>query len=116
MVTFKSGAVADVQMSSVALAGKPLFRILGTQGALVDQRGSGEFTVTVAHKGMKAEMKLPYRRQGEWNRYYQNIADHLLKGAPLAVTPESARRVIGIMDLAEQSWRAGGKIMPFPFD
>jgi len=116
VVTFKSGAVADIQMSSIALAGKPMFRILGTKGALVDDRANNQSIVTVAHKGLPAELKIPFRRQTNWNAYYENIADHLLHGKPLAVTPESARRVIGIMDLAEQSWRAGGKVLSFPFE
>jgi hypothetical protein len=45
--------------------------------------------------------------ESDWPAYYRNIADHLLLGEPLAVTPESARRVIGVIETAEKSSRAG---------
>mgnify|MGYP003925577479 CR=1 FL=1 len=43
-----------------------------------------------------------------------NIGDHLLRGAPLAVTAESARRVIQIIDYAERSSKSGKtEMLPF---
>lgn len=44
---------------------------------------------------------------GRWDLYYRNIADHLVKGTPLVITPEWARRPIQILDLAGQSARMG---------
>ena len=40
-------------------------------------------------------------------RLYQNIADHMVKGTPLVITPEWARRPIHILDLADRSAREG---------
>ena len=38
-----------------------------------------------------------------WDSYYSNIADHLLRYAPLAVTAEQARDVVRILDATQQS-------------
>ncbi len=43
------------------------------------------------------------------------LADHLILGDPLEVTPESARRVIGVLSLAEQS-SAKGRPLPMPHE
>lgn len=45
--------------------------------------------------------------EGHWQMYYQNIADHLLRGAPLAVTPNSALRVMLTLDAAFRSAQTG---------
>lgn len=41
---------------------------------------------------------------GDTPSFYKNIADVLLRGAPLAVRPEEARDVIQILEMAELSW------------
>jgi predicted dehydrogenase len=47
---------------------------------------------------------------GEGWRFYQNIADHLTKGAKLVITPEWARRPIHILELAGRSARKGAAL------
>jgi scyllo-inositol 2-dehydrogenase (NADP+) len=40
-----------------------------------------------------------------WDKYYSNIADHLLEGTPLAVTAEQAREVVRVLDAVQRSVR-----------
>lgn len=112
LIRFQSGAVADIQMSSIAYAGKPRWRILGTKGAIIDPSSQGAFKVRVGHEGYIAEFEVKYQ-QSRHAEYYQNIAAHLLDGAPLEITPEAARRVIAVMDLAERSAKCG-QAVKFP--
>jgi predicted dehydrogenase len=44
--------------------------------------------------------------------FHRNLANHLLLGEPLAVTPESVRRVIAVLEAAEQSARTGSIPVP----
>jgi hypothetical protein len=44
--------------------------------------------------------------------YYRQLADHLLLGEPNPVTPEQARRVIGVIQAAELSAERGAGIPP----
>ena len=39
--------------------------------------------------------------------FYRNVAGHLLAGEPLAVTPESARRNVAVMEAATRSAELG---------
>jgi len=112
MIRFESGAVADVQLSHIAMAGKPRWRILGTKGAIVDQN-DGYLHVHTQVKGYSAHTDVKYK-DGKWGEYYRNIGDHLLKGEPLAVTAESARRVIAVIETAEKSSKAG-RSLPVPY-
>lgn len=112
VIRFESGAVADVQLSHIAMAGKPRFRILGTKGAIVDQN-DGFLHVHTQVKGYSAHTDVRYK-EGKWQEYYNNIAAHLLRGEPLAVTPESARRVIAVIETAEKSSKAG-RSLPVPY-
>lgn len=105
VIRFENGAVADVQLSHIARAPRARWRILGTKGAILDQ-GGDSFTVNTEIDGMPVEMKVKYK-QSNWELYYQNIARHLLEGEPLEVTPESARRVIAVMETAEKSAKSG---------
>jgi hypothetical protein len=59
--------------------------------------------------GLGAEIAVDSVRSS-WRAYYQNIADVLLRGAPLAVTPESVRRDIAVFDAAMDSVRRGGSV------
>jgi predicted dehydrogenase len=52
------------------------------------------------------DMEIPYK-ESSWQNFYDNLSAHLLKGKPLEVTPESARRVIAIMEAAEKSSETG---------
>ena len=104
---FSSGAVADVHISHIAHAGRPKWRILGTKGAIVDDRSDERsFKVMTRLEGYPAKITVPYMER-TWEAYYQTIADHLLRGAPLAVTPESARRVIAVIEATERSAKSG---------
>lgn len=78
--------------------------ITGTTGTLVldasnsklHQHQDGKVTVT--------QMPNP---ADEGHRYYENVRDHLVDGAPLVIDAQLARRPIQILDLAVQSARAG---------
>jgi predicted dehydrogenase len=112
-VRFEDGSYLEVQVSSIARAPKPRFRILGTTGAITDT-WSGSFTLHTESHGYPVEGQVRYS-PGRHDEYYRNIADHLLRGAPLLVTPESARRVIAVIELAEKS-AASGRAEPVPYE
>lgn len=102
-IKFDTGAVAHVQLSSIQAAPKPQWYVLGTQGAIVE--AGGKFTIYTRVKGATARLDVGYL--GGSCTYYEQLADHLLKDAPNPVTPESARRVIAVIELAEKSSRTG---------
>ncbi len=105
IVKFRNGATADLTISTIAMAPKPRFRILGTKGAITDT-WSGSFKLHTMVDGIKVEGDVKYK-DGTWNLYYVNLAAHMLDGAPLEVTPESSRRVIAVIETAELSSKAG---------
>ena len=113
LVRFAGGAVADIQISSLARAPRPRWRILGTLGAILHE-GGDTLHVSTEVKGIAAEMHVKAKEPG-WAAYYNNIAEHLLRGRPLAVTPESARRVIAIMEAAERS-ASSHQAVPVPHE
>jgi len=110
LVRFDNGCVADIQLSNVAFAKRPKWRILGTKGALEDWTG-GSFTVYTQVKGYPAEMDVKYQ-EGQHAQYYQNIAAHLARGAELMVKPEQAARVIAVIEYAERSAKQGKSLKP----
>lgn len=128
LIKFTNGAVADVMWSTVATVGKPLWRILGTQGGLIDtgQGGNvgyekqirgpsgGALTKVTLRGGRRHEEQLPYL-ESDWPAYWQGVADHLLRGAPVPVSGLTGRRVIGVLEAAAQSSAAGQTItVPYP--
>jgi scyllo-inositol 2-dehydrogenase (NADP+) len=104
IVRFAGGEMADVQGSQIARAPKARWRLLGTKGGAL--HAGDHWQVFTDVQGMGVEMKVPFK-EGSWDAYYQNIADHLVRGKELIVKPEQARRVIGIMDCAERSAKTG---------
>jgi predicted dehydrogenase len=115
IIQFENGAVAFVQISSIARAGKARFRILGTKGAVeLPGTKSGYLPLyrDVDGKNTLTEVEMLKDRHGD---YYDNIADHLLNGAELIVKPEEARRVISIIETTEKSAQQGREL-PVPFE
>ncbi len=110
VIKFENGAVAEVEQSSIALAGKPKWRILGTEGAIVDH-SQGAFELIRYVDGLKMSTQVKYQ-QSDWHAYYRNVAAHLLKGEPLEVTAEDGRRVIAVIETAEKSAAAGTTLTP----
>jgi len=104
-IRFANGVVATLQMSSLSAVPLPRWRILGTEGGVIDDRAvEGHFTVVRFVHGQPVKMHVPYK-QGRWDRYYPALADHLLRGEELVVKPEEARRVIAVIEFAERSAR-----------
>jgi scyllo-inositol 2-dehydrogenase (NADP+) len=66
----------------------------GFQGILRTADASGEVV----------ESRMPSVR-AHWDSYYANIAAHLLRGEPLAVTAEQAREVVRVLEAAGKSAR-----------
>ena len=113
IIKFESGAIADFQVSSIAMAGKPRWRILGTRGAILD--GDKSFRVSGFVKGYRAEVSVPWR-ENNWHEYYSNIYNHLKFDRDLVVKPEEGRRVISVMETAEKSWKNGSTMEKVPYE
>jgi predicted dehydrogenase len=112
IIRFANGAIADFQQSQLARVGRARWRLLGTLGGVV--AGHEHWVVNTEVNGLPTEMKVPYL-PGEHHKYYQNIADHLLRKQRLIVTAEDSRRVITILDYAERSAKAGKALaVPYP--
>lgn len=128
IIRFENGAVADVTWSHIAAIGKPLWRILGTKGGILDTGAGGNVgyekqirgpsggsltLVTYGGEGRKEE-QVPYL-DSDWPSYWQEVADHLLRGGPVPVSGEFGRRVIGVFEAAERS-SATGQTEPVPYE
>ena len=112
VVRFANGCSAHIELSHLAAVGKPRWRILGTLGAILDKDDDKFQLVSYAH-GTCLKSKVAYFKS-DWHAYYRNVADHLLLDEPLAVTPESARRVIALIETSEKSSRVGKALPPPP--
>ena len=87
------------------------------QGATMDQPHWGEEpkenagTLSIAEGDKVVTARIP-TDAGNYSRYYQNVRDAILSGAPLDVTPEHALRIMHALELAIESNRRGCKL-PF---
>ena len=129
---FEGGAEAEFIHSDIAAARKPKWYVLGTKGAVVGLWRSGVIS-TRGPNGVTEETlpvadlpcDLHWMRPGPGDRshdqtmvlppsppqaFYRNLAGHLLAQEPLAVTPESARRNIAVMEAATRSAASGQPI------
>jgi predicted dehydrogenase len=132
---WSDGREAEFIASDVAAVPKPKFYIQGTAGTLAGHYRPLLFERLDAATGYEAkqphfaeapatlllaryesgygitETKLPPQPQQPF-AFHRNIADHLLLGDELAVTPESVRSVIRVLEAAEASAKAGGELIP----
>jgi predicted dehydrogenase len=97
---FKGGALANLSISNLSMSPKPRWRILGEQGSIEDV--GGKFLVKTSVKGRQASAEVAFPKS-DWDAYYQNVFAHLRGKAKLVITPESAARVIGVLEAANLS-------------
>jgi scyllo-inositol 2-dehydrogenase (NADP+) len=120
----KDGIVYAIELSNMSLIDKPHWFVVGTEGTLLKNgldpqeqfmvRGEIENSkedrtnyarVKSTRRGGR-EIKVP-TIPGDWRSYYQNVADHLLRGAKLQVTTDQIRPQIAILEAAYKSQRTG---------
>ena len=107
IIRFDNGAHADVSFSQIASVPMPRWRILGTKGGILDDGSVKDGFKLYLPQGdlrLNADIK---SQETKWDKYYENIYSHLVLGEPLDVTPQSARRVISIIETAEKSAKSG---------
>jgi len=115
-IRFAGGRTASVEQSSIAAIAKSRFRILGTHGGIEQRTAEPKDGIRVVsfRDGQRTE-SIVSCLPSDWDAFYRNLADHLLLGEPLAVTPESARDVVAVLNLAEASAKQGGMPLPLPY-
>jgi predicted dehydrogenase len=128
LLHFADGVEAEFTHSDLAAVRKPKFYVLGTEGALVGQWrqervvsrspiglvSEDRFAVSdapaelflLAPDGSSTSLVLadPPRQP-----FHRELADALLSGAPMSVTPQGSRRNIAVMQAATQSAADGGR-------
>jgi predicted dehydrogenase len=129
-MTFANGAEATFIHSDIAAARKPKWYVLGTRGAAVGHWREGRMTsrgpsgqlleerLAVTDLPCELHILTPGGSGGSHDQlislpapppqaFYRNLAGHLLAGEPLAVTPESARRNVALMEAAVRAAELG---------
>jgi scyllo-inositol 2-dehydrogenase (NADP+) len=127
-VRFADGAEAEFVHSDLAAAMKPKWYVLGTEGAIVghwrservvgrDRMGNlVEDTLTAAESPAALTLHQPDGSvttvavaPAPRHPFHRELADHLVAGAPMSVTPEGSRRNIAVMEAATASAREGAR-------
>ena len=124
------GREAEFLQSDVAAVRRPKFFVQGTAGTLVGhyrpvslermEPGRGYVRDVAHHAEAPAELTLARYDSGYGTTetrlpvapeqrfaFHRNLADHLLLGEPLAVTAESVRLVVAVLEAAQRSTDAG---------
>ncbi|MGI9033827.1 MAG: Gfo/Idh/MocA family oxidoreductase [Acidimicrobiales bacterium] len=129
---WEDGREAEFLASDVAAVRRPKFYVQGTTGTLVGHYRDVVFehldpalgyvqrpahhaeapaslmVVRSCNGGGLSETTLPPAVEAPF-AFHRNLADHLLLGEPLAVTPESVREVTAVLEAATRSAAEGGR-------
>ena len=128
LLHFAGGMEAEFTASDLAAARKPKFYVLGTQGALVGQWRQ-ERVVSRSPVGLVLEDRFAvsdapaalslFAPDGSETAlavsappaqpFHRELADQLLSGEPMSVTPAGSRRNIAVMQAATRSAADGGR-------
>ena len=110
VVRFRSGAWLTLCITGIdATPKRGMVEVTGTKGTFWWDYENHEITVRGGDATVVTKAKNP---PAQWEKYYANVAAHLVKGAPLTITPEWSRRPIHILDLADKSARTGKALKP----
>ncbi|MFP3904969.1 MAG: Gfo/Idh/MocA family protein [Armatimonadota bacterium] len=129
-IWFEGGETAEITFSKIAAIDRPLWRVLGTHGAIEDSKrgnvsgayiggyceelvgeaGQGSVRVVTTEGDEHNEHDLAYL-ESDWTSYYEDMAAHLLDGAPVPVSAEEGRRTVAVMQAAQESGEANGTMI-----
>jgi scyllo-inositol 2-dehydrogenase (NADP+) len=137
LVHFADGVEAEFTHSDLSAALKPKFYVLGTEGGVIGdwrhERVVARSSIgtlledRLAHSDSPADLRV-FTPNGEGRThetllavppappqpFHRQLADHLLSGEPMDVTPEGSRRNIAVMQAATLSAARGGRPVPLP--
>ena len=127
-VRFADGAEAEFVHSDLAAAMKPKWYVLGTQGALVghwrhervisrnavgnlveDRLAAPESPADLTLHGSDGSVTSVAISPAPSHPFHRELADHLVCGTPMSVTPAGSRRNIAVMEAATISAREHGR-------
>jgi predicted dehydrogenase len=134
---FDDGREAEFLQSDLAGFRRPKFYVQGTAGTIAGlyrsvvfervEPGLGYVSEAAHHAEAPVELRLARYEAGrglsesslppvtpERFGFHRNLADHLLLGEQLAVTPESARGVVALLEAAQRSTDAGNIPISLP--
>jgi scyllo-inositol 2-dehydrogenase (NADP+) len=128
IISFADGTDVHVSTSSLACIPKPRWYVLGTQGSLVkygldpqeaamiagdidaaEENPEQYARINLMAAGGPEEMTMT-TVPGRWRSFYENIGATLRGEAELAVTPESVRSVLAVIEAARRSAALGGSV------
>ncbi|MBV9293430.1 MAG: Gfo/Idh/MocA family oxidoreductase, partial [Frankiales bacterium] len=127
-VRFADGVEAEFVHSDLAAALKPKWFVLGTRGAVVgswrhervvarspigtlaeDVLAAADAPATLALHDADGSVTALAQLPAPAQPFHRELADLLLSGAPMSVTPQGSRRTIAVMEAATVSMREGGR-------
>jgi scyllo-inositol 2-dehydrogenase (NADP+) len=125
LLSFANGVEARIETSSLARKPKPRWYVLGTEGALLKEGLDPQERAMVA-RDIDSAREVPENRArlylevagqqaeslvetvpGRWRSYYENIAAALKGEEELAVTPQSVRAVMAVLEACRSSAAQG---------
>lgn len=129
VLSFTNGAEVHIVTSSLARVAMPRWYVLGTDGAFVkngvdpQERAMIAGDIDAASEPDRGNWPRLHRElagrssetvfdavPGRWRSFYENVGAAIRGQADLAVTPQSARQVMGVLDAARESVRSGQAI------
>jgi predicted dehydrogenase len=113
LVRFEDDTTATLEQGNLAAVSRDGWRILGSSGGLSNPGPGKPISMRQFRDGRMIESHVDVGG-GDSLPYYQNVINHLIMDEQLVVTPEQARRAIGVIYLAEQSAMQGGKPLELP--
>ena len=133
LLHFADGAEAEFTHSDLAAVRKPKFYVLGTRGGLVghwqQERVVSRSPVGLVHEDRFAVSDAPaaltlFDADGSQTTlavgaappqpFHRELADALLSGLPMSITPQGSRRNIAVMQAATTSAAEGGRPVALP--
>lgn len=105
---FHTGQWIELTISSLDKPISNQVEVVGTEGVYSFGFSSYELW---KHEAGVSHTETGKHPEAQSFRLYENVAGHLLRGEPLVITPQWARRPIHIIDLGMQSAKAG-KALP----
>jgi scyllo-inositol 2-dehydrogenase (NADP+) len=109
-------ALFQAETSRMCQIERPRWWVVGTEGGFTkhgldpqeDALRAGDLSAAsepLEHRAVVRTLgaeptPVPPPVRGGWDAYYANIADHLLRGARLAVTAEEGREVVRVLEAA----------------